>query len=215
MVDDPTHHYQQDIVAASYDELRFSSLAGKAFDLLEKRYVRSAFRGLESGSTIVDVPCGTGRLAEALLGDGFRVVGLDISAAMLAQAQRKLARFGERFSWRTANMMKHESLPQERYDAALCARVLMHFPLDQQVAFLRNVAAITNGRIVFTHSWVSGYQKLRRSLKRLLRHQTSVQYPVSKDDLARLLDGAGLRELDRLRPCSPLTEEIIVIAERR
>ncbi|HET8551487.1 MAG TPA: class I SAM-dependent methyltransferase [Gammaproteobacteria bacterium] len=215
MVDDPIHHYQQKSIAETYDAIRFSSIAGKAFDALEKHYVRTAFRGLAPNSTIVDAPCGTGRLAEVLLEDGYRVAGVDISSAMLAQAQRKLARFGERFSWRTADMMRHESLPPDNYDAALCARVLMHFPPDRQIVFLRNIAAITTGRIVFTHSWTSSYQKTRHRVKRLLRHQVPVRYPVSKNGLADLLDGAGLRELGRLRPCPPLTEEIIIVAQRR
>jgi 2-polyprenyl-3-methyl-5-hydroxy-6-metoxy-1,4-benzoquinol methylase len=211
---DPIHHYQNESVAGSYDETRFSSLSGRGFDALEKRFIRKAFRGLDRNSTLIDVPCGTGRLAEALLEEGFQVVGMDISEEMLAQARHKLARFGDRFSCRSVNMLECDSPPNARYDAALCARVLMHFPLEKQVVFLRNVAAMVSGPIVFTQSWVSPYQTMRRSVKRLLRHQAPVRYPLSRADLARLLQGAGLGERRRLRPCPPLTEEMIVIAER-
>jgi 2-polyprenyl-3-methyl-5-hydroxy-6-metoxy-1,4-benzoquinol methylase len=214
MVDDPTHYYQGVDVAQTYDQIRFTSLAGKSFDALEKRYVRKAFRDLRRGSTIVDVPCGTGRLAEVLLEDGFRVVGIDVSAAMLAQAKQKLARFEDRFKCRAVDVMQPDLPADNRYDAALCARVLMHYPLHDQIVFLRNVANLVQGQIVFTQSWVSTYQTLRHSIKRLLHHQSPVRYPLSRDNMARLLAGAGLHEKRTLRPCRLLTEEVIVVATR-
>jgi len=214
MVNAPRHYYKDKNIAKNYDQERFSSLAGRAFNELEKRYIRKAFRALDCNATIVDVPCGTGRLAEALLDEGFRVIGMDISAAMLEQAQLRLTRFGERFTCRVVDMLNPHLVIHERYEAALCARVLMHFPLDDQIIFLRNVASMVSERVVFTQSWVSSYQRARRRIKRLLHHQAPVNYPISSIDLTRLLSGAGLRELKRIRPCSLLTEEIIVIAGR-
>jgi 2-polyprenyl-3-methyl-5-hydroxy-6-metoxy-1,4-benzoquinol methylase len=92
--------------------------------------------------TIMDLPCGTGRLAETLLEEGFHVVGVDISAAMLAVAQRKLQRFGSGFETRVGDVRELARHERASYDAALCARVLMHFPLEQQIEFLKSVAAL-------------------------------------------------------------------------
>jgi demethylmenaquinone methyltransferase/2-methoxy-6-polyprenyl-1,4-benzoquinol methylase len=47
----------------------------------------------QDGGRVLDVATGTGLVAEALLGRGFRVTGLDQSPGMLARAR---ARFGER-----------------------------------------------------------------------------------------------------------------------
>jgi 2-polyprenyl-3-methyl-5-hydroxy-6-metoxy-1,4-benzoquinol methylase len=213
MTKNPSGYYQDKNVVASYDKARFSSFAGKTFAIIEKRNIRKAFSGVARGSTIIDVPCGTGRLAEVLLEEGFQVVGMDISQAMLEYAQHRLARFGDRFTVQTVDMMKPDFSPHGHYDAALCARVLMHFPVHKQIIFLQNVASLVRGPIVFTQSWTSPYQRFRRSLKRLLRHQTAVRYPLSGASLKQLLEGAGVRERRRLRPCPPLTEEIIVVAE--
>lgn len=215
MATDLTRYYQDTNVAARYDRERFASPAGKVFNALEKHHIRRAFRGLEAGATVVDVPCGTGRLAEVLLEGGFRVVGMDISDAMLGVARQRLAPFGDRFESRVSDLLDSGFTPTEQYDAALCARVLMHFALPTQIAFLRNVARLSRGRIVFTHSWASPYQASRRKLKRALGHQEPVRHPVSSPDLDQLLEGAGLREVRRIRPCAPLTEEVIVVAEHR
>lgn len=211
---DPTRYYKNDQIAENYDKSRFNSMAGRIFERLEKNSIRKAFRDLPRGSTIVDVPCGTGRLAEVLLEDGFKVVGMDISPNMLAQAQKKLERFGDRFTTRVANMLEPdpELSAGPKYDAALCARVLMHFPPADQAIFLRNVASLVTRRVVFTHSWSSAYQLARRGLKRLLGHQRSVRYPLSRAGFAEVLSGAGLREQRKRRPCAPLTEEVIVTA---
>src|SRR6266478_350484 len=43
------------------------------------------------GARILDVPCGYGRHAAALARRGFRVVGVDLSRAMIAEARRRFA----------------------------------------------------------------------------------------------------------------------------
>src|SRR5436309_393553 len=136
---DPVSHYQEVAVAERYDRERFSSLSGKVFNALEKASIRSAFRGISPSTQILDLPCGTGRLASVLLDSGFRVEGVDISAAMLEVARRKLSSFGDRFTTHVGDVRDLAKSDPKRYDAALCARVLMHFPLDEQIVFLRSV----------------------------------------------------------------------------
>jgi len=209
----PSEHYKDVRVAEAYDRTRFTSLPGRVFDGLEKACLRRALRELPPGSRLVDAPCGTGRLAETLLAAGHRVVGIDISPAMLRVAGDKLARFGDRFEGREGDVL---ALGDDRsFDAALCARVLMHFPLEEQIAFLRRVAALSRGPVVFTHSLDTPYQRARRRAKRWLRHQRPVAFPVAEAQLAELLAGAGLREMRRHRPFAPVSEAVIVLAARR
>lgn len=210
---DPVTHYQEVAVAERYDRERFSRLSGRIFNALEKLSIRRAFADVPPDAIIMDLPCGTGRFAEVLLEQGFKVVGIDISPAMLTVARRKLEGFGERFETRVADVRELASGEKKRYDVALCARVLMHFPLEQQIDFLRNVAQLTKGRVVFTQSLSTPYQRLRRRIKRLLGNPPSAVYPITEGELEALLAGAGLREVRRLRPLPLVTEAMFVIAE--
>jgi 2-polyprenyl-3-methyl-5-hydroxy-6-metoxy-1,4-benzoquinol methylase len=210
---DPITHYKEVAVAERYDRERFSRLSGRIFNALEKFHMRRAFAKIPRDALILDLPCGTGRFAEVLLGQGFRVVGIDISPAMLAVARRKLERFGERFETQVADVRELAQREEKLYDAALCARVLMHFPLDEQITFLRSVAQLTKGRVVFTQSLSTPYQRLRRRVKRLLGNPPPAVYPITNAELKTLLSGAGLKEVQRLRPLPLLTESIYVIAE--
>lgn len=210
---DPITHYQEIAIAERYDRDRFSSISGRIFNALEKACIRKAFRQIFPAATIVDVPCGTGRFAEVLLEQGFRVVGVDISSAMLEVARRKLKRFEGRFETRVADVRDFAKREKKRYDVALCARVLMHFPLADQIVFLRSVADLTKDKVIFTQSLSTPYQRLRRHIKRLLRNQPPALYPITEAQLSTLLAGAGLKEVDRLRPMALLTEAVYVIAE--
>jgi 2-polyprenyl-3-methyl-5-hydroxy-6-metoxy-1,4-benzoquinol methylase len=208
----PDEHYKNRQVADEYDRRRFSSAAGRVFNYLEKRAVTRCFASVSKDSTIVDAPCGTGRLAEPLLVAGYRVRGLDISDEMLDVAGQRLFRFGDRFTSEVRDV-KTTRPAEPQFDAALCARVLMHFPLDQQIEFLSGVAALSRATVVINHSLDSGYQRLRRRLKHWLGHQPSVNHPVSNAQIKQLLQKSGLREVSRHRLVSLVSEAVYIVAE--
>jgi 2-polyprenyl-3-methyl-5-hydroxy-6-metoxy-1,4-benzoquinol methylase len=99
------------------------------------------------------------------------------------------------------------------YDVALCARVLMHFPLDEQIVFLKSVATLTKGTVVFSQSLSTPYQRTRRRIKKLLRNAAPAGYPITEMQLKQLLQGAGLREVRRLRLSRLLSEAVCVVTE--
>lgn len=209
----PDEHYQSRRVASEYDRKRFASVPGRVFNHLEKRTIVKCFARVPKGLTIADAPCGTGRLAEPLLAAGYRVHGLDISDEMLEVARQRLRDFPGRFVCEVVDIKA--SRPREPlYDAALCARVLMHFPLDQQIEFLTGVAKLSRSIVVINHSLDSGYQRFRRRVKHWLGHQASANHPVSNADIKVLLRQSGLREVRRYRLVSLVSEAIYIVAER-
>lgn len=209
---DPVSHYQDIEIAERYDRVRFSGLSGRVFDALEKYNVRRAFARIPTNAEVLDVPCGTGRLAETLLEQGYRVHGADISGAMLEVAKRKLARFGERFSTVVADVHDLARKRPKSFDCALCARVLMHFPLDEQIRFLGAVGRLSRGPVVFTQSLDTPYQRFRRRAKQPFSPWKPAGHPVSERELVELVEAAGLKVVRRLRPMPLVTEEIIVVS---
>lgn len=210
---DPVTHYKDVAVAERYDRERFTRLTGRLFNALEKFHIRRAFKDVPRDMTIMDLPCGTGRFAEVLLEEGFKVTGVDISPAMLHVAKRKVERFGDKFESRVADVRELAKQEQKRYDVALCARVLMHFPLEEQIAFLRSVATLTRHKVIFTQSLSTPYHRMRRRLKKLIGNPPPAMFPITEMELKKLLAGAGLKEVRRIRPLALVTESIFVIAE--
>lgn len=210
---DATVHYQDTKVAQDYDRVRFSSVAGKVFNRQEQRIILDSFADLPPETTILDLPCGTGRLARALLEAGYTVVGADISAEMLEVANERLQQYQARFSTQVMDAFSLTGQEQQ-YQATLCARVLMHFPLETQIEFMQGVARISSKRVVINHSLNSPYQRLRRRIKKLLGHQESAAYPITNDEIKRLLAESGFAEVRRTRINRLISEAVYIVAEK-
>ena len=201
----PYDHYKDIKIAEDYDRKRFSSVPGKVFNNLEKSRISRIFSTLPENSLILDAPCGTGRFSEVLLELGHRVIGLDISPAMVEVASRKLSGFGARFEARVQDVRTLKP-GEDAFDAALCARVLMHFPLNEQIDFLTNIASVTREMVVFNQSLNSSYGVLRRKIKKLLGNQEPAAYPITWKESEKLITGAGLKCSER-RLLFPLVSE--------
>lgn len=213
----PQQHYKTADVARRYDEERFSGLRGKLYIVLEKRALKKAFADVPHGSTIVDLPTGTGRIAEILLEEGYNVVGMDVSPAMLDVAKDRLTRFGDRFSTQVVDAFALESSSQEpegKFDAALCARVLMHFPVEVQSDFLNGVKKLTDGPILFTQSYVTPYQRMRQFAKKLLGVRSQVMHPLTPADMGKVVSGAGLKLQRKHWVAAAVSEAVIFVCRK-
>ncbi len=210
---DANQHYKNEKVAKEYDAVRFSSLAGRVFNNWERSIIKRCFRDLPRETVVLDLPCGTGRLADALLESGLRVHGADVSSEMLDVAKARLTAYGERFTTEVMDAFKQTGA-KPRFEATLCARVLMHFPLETQIGFLRGVASNTRSTVVLNHCLNSPYQRFRRWVKKLLGHQESAGYPVTYDEISRLLAESGLSEVTRYRMNALISEAVYVVAKK-
>src|SRR3990167_10578880 len=100
-------------IAKGYDAKREDSEKWKA----EDRIVREMLSDLPRGTSVLDVPVGTGRFIPLYEELGFRVLGLDISDDMLREASQKaksddtFLRFGD---------ARNLDLPDKSYDVAIC-----------------------------------------------------------------------------------------------
>jgi SAM-dependent methyltransferase len=85
---DPRFYATADLGTEVYDQVAELRTTGTSVEGDVEFYRATARR---TGGPILDVGCGTGRVAFALLADGWDVVGIDTSTAMLALAERRRA----------------------------------------------------------------------------------------------------------------------------
>jgi trans-aconitate 2-methyltransferase len=106
---------------------------------------------LAGDETVLDAGCGSGRVTEALavrLPRG-RVVALDASPAMIAEARRRLERFGDRVAYVVADLGRPLPLDDRAPVDAVFSTATFHWVPDHDALFA-NLAAVLRpgGRLV-------------------------------------------------------------------
>jgi SAM-dependent methyltransferase len=107
--------------------------------------------GPPEGARILDVPCGYGRHASLLARRGFRVVGVDLSRAMLAEARGRFDE-GPRLRFRRGDMRRLAF--RDEFDAVINLYTSFgYFTPAQNVATLRRMARALRpgGRLLVDH----------------------------------------------------------------
>ncbi|WP_369974479.1 class I SAM-dependent methyltransferase [Nocardiopsis sp. FIRDI 009] len=90
---------------------------------------------------VLDFGCGAGRLSNALAAHFDRVVGVDISAPMLAEA-RRLDRSGGRISFELNERPDLSAFEDDSFDLVYTDLVLQHLPPDLADGYLREFARV-------------------------------------------------------------------------
>lgn len=87
---------------------------------------------LPTGSSILDVGCGSGYIASMLESQGFKVTGIDISEKML-----ELARENAPHSTFLGMNMKRLDSPKESFDGVACLYSIIHVPRRYHLGILK------------------------------------------------------------------------------
>ena len=131
--------------AKRYDiTARISPVPGYPERALRLRAVRAL--GLRRGDRVVDVACGTGLnfpLIEEAIGPEGRIVGVDLTDAMLARARNRIARHG----WSNVRLVQSDAAEfcfPDGVDAVLSTYALTQVP-DCAAVIAHGAAALSGG----------------------------------------------------------------------
>jgi ubiquinone/menaquinone biosynthesis C-methylase UbiE len=210
--------WQTSRVAQQYDHARFASTIGGLFNRLSLRALRKAIHTCcPMPEHILDVPCGTGRATAVALEHAAAVVGADVSAAMIAEAQRRLPPTPQ-LRFEEADIA---ALPfaDDSFDCVTCIRLMMHLDQAERVAALRELGRVARYGVVVEYGCMTGWLQLRRQLKTCV-HRLRGRTPryvraVAWSEIASDLDAAGMTLRARVYTARGLSESVMLVAERR
>jgi ubiquinone/menaquinone biosynthesis C-methylase UbiE len=160
------------------------------------------------GSTVLDVPVGTGRFAGLFKDLAIRATGVDTSADMLAVAREKGERVGLEWGLHVGDI---RGLPfsENHFDASLCIRLFQWLEGEAFNAALAELARVSKYTVIFgapTYSplrSVSSWSDLRRYFRQWRwrfykwRSGSAIVYH-EHDAFHRALDRAGLTVVERI-----------------
>jgi len=178
---------------------------------------------LTGGERVLDAGCGSGRVTEALLERLPRgsVVALDASAAMLEEAQRRLARFGDRVTYVHADL--GAPLPIEEPVDAVLSTATFHWVPDHDALFA-NLAAILrpDGRLVAQCGGTGNIAGVEQILREMgIDAGVGLNFAKPLETAARL-ERSGFRDPEvwltdeptRLEPGAPLETYLATVCLR-
>lgn len=128
----------QNIIESGYDAMAEQYLAVFGEGITDDpriRFVGELAGHLPDGARVLELGCGAGVPATALLAQRFDVLGVDISAAQLALAAQRVPNA----AFRKADMISLE-LPDTSFDAVTAFYSFNHVPRDQQLPLLAKIA---------------------------------------------------------------------------
>jgi ubiquinone/menaquinone biosynthesis C-methylase UbiE len=145
---DPRRDYQDPTVVASYEHERFRSPWGRVYAAMHRRGIRKALLHLEGQGTVLDVPCGTGRIAPLVTGLGLSYLGLDISTAMVSHCREH---HGSRSGVVGLSVGDIERLPFEdaSVDAVVCLKLLHLITVPNIALALRECERVAARYVIF------------------------------------------------------------------
>jgi SAM-dependent methyltransferase len=193
-------HYQNKQAAKRF----VSASVGTATDRREKKCVAKALNlaDVPRGKSVLDIPCGAGRMLPLLKKWGYTVTGADVSANMVEEARRYAGAQGQnclddKDDIVVANVF-NTGFVNKQFDAVMCHRLFQYFnePADRRLA-LAELRRISKGPIIisFSCNWsidAIGY-KIRRFLG--ITRERSCK-PISPTTLSEDVRACGL-EVER------------------
>jgi ArsR family transcriptional regulator len=144
---------------------------------------------------LVDLGTGTGRILELFAGRASRALGFDLNHAMLAYARMKLERAGLSHAQVRHGDLYNLPLPDGAADAVVLHQVL-HFLDDPAAAITEAARLLAPGGKLLVVDFAP------HELEFLREQSAHRRLGFARDQLARLLEGAGLK-LGRFRELKP------------
>lgn len=128
-------------------------LYGWFFDSIEGANRRMVLDFIPEGCTVLDVCCGTGRLALEMAEKCRHVTGIDISSRMMAFAEKQKNRRGvKNLDFVFGDSARLEECLDRRYDVAVVSLALHEMGPDERHATVCSMAAVADRLVVSDHA---------------------------------------------------------------
>ena len=216
-------HYQDSSVAEHYrDEyagrLMLRSLPARLVAKRERQIIRSAIADILKHTAtpigkVLDLPCGTGKLASVFAHFNFSVVAADISRQMMEVAAPEY-RGLPGFIGFVQTDAGATNFADGEFDAAVCLRLLHRVPDVARTAILTELSRISRKHIIVSVGLTNPLQEFRRQVRRIITGALTVPYPVTRSVFAAQLASAGINPIHWVPVFPLLSSEWIVIGEK-
>lgn len=179
----------------------------------EARLVRRAMRRVPLGETVLDIPCGTGRVTVLWARAGYPVTAADVSPAMVAIARQSFQAEGLPVPVLVEDL-EGTSFPDRSHDTVFCFRLFHHFPDDAiRTRVARELCRIARRRVLVSYLDARSVTSLRRRLLRTAGAKEH-RHPQRPPAMRQLFERCGFRVTADLARVPWVHSLRLLVAER-
>ena len=216
-------HYQDCAVARQYAEeyegpWRLRTLAARLVAVRERSILGRVLSRLVQWDAlpmqkVLDLPCGTGKLAAVFSRLPVRVMAADISRQMMEIADgayRTLPGF-QGFTQADASAT---AFADGEFDTVVCLRLLHRVPAAIRQSILGELSRVSQRYVVLSAGVDSPVQRIRRHCRQWATGTVTVPYPTTRRALAGQLAAADLTPVAWIPVLPLLSSEWVVVCEK-
>ncbi|MER8742243.1 class I SAM-dependent methyltransferase [Mesorhizobium sp. M1004] len=178
------YRYQNPSFASRYldgyaGRLKLSTLASYVIARREQNCIAKALeRCSPLPARVLDIPCGTGKLAEVLGRHDCQVLAADISIEMMALAKTA---YESQSGFRGFIRCDVTQLPfgDESFDTVICLRLMHLIPPHLRRDIINELARVASRRLIVSYGLASRFQRIRLRLRKMITGKMSAPHPVN------------------------------------
>ena len=205
--------YLNDLVAKTYDRTRFFSPIGRYVDKQEKKIVKTLVPSPQEATTVLDIPCGTGRFFEVLKATGRMLVGADISKSMVSVASQRFSRYRERPSLVVCDI-EHLPFRVEVFRCVTSVRLHSHLPPAAKKLAMQEMNRVSDGFIVLSFHNLLSVMGILSRVRSIIASRPNESFPETTGSIKRNFQtcGAKVKSFRAILPFISVTS--FVLAEK-
>jgi SAM-dependent methyltransferase len=182
------YKYRDAELAQSYDQRKFEATSSRRKDqAATRRALDSALRFLQDGQLILDLPAGTGRWTDFVLGRRFRYIGGDIAREMLHVTQDKHAGISRAFGLAQMDATALP-LPDQSVDCVMTFKFLSLLPENIRTQALKEMHRISRKYLIAQSKHLRYWDPVLQ-LKLRFSRLTGATWRIKKYESRRALPG--------------------------
>lgn len=159
----------------------------------EMRLVERAFRLIPKPATVLDVPCGGGRVSLFLAAEGYCVTAVDLSLPMLKIARANAAG-SDLDVWVEHGDVEALAYSDHSFDAVICFRLFHHFPNKSiRSRVVHELTRVSKRFVVLSYFSPHSYTSMQRTLKAAVTGISCDRYATPLSEIKCYFVAAGFR----------------------
>ncbi len=204
-------HYDADRAARYAATKDRSTRANRA----EGALVVRAFRHVPEGATVLDAPCGSGRMSVKLARMGYRVAAADVSPPMVELARARFLAEGLAIP-AEARDLEASGYPDRAFDAVFCFRLFHHFPSEAlRDGVARELCRVAGRFVLASYLDARSFTCRKRAWQARRRGRAPGKHPETPGAMAARFERCGFLPVADLARFPLLHSLRILVAERR